>query len=206
MTPSRRTCYIARVTDERPSFFARLFLAWIAYFRTLFDSEFAAGVARLRHAPALSAGSESEERPKAAEERRPTPKPIVLKEATPDAACQILGIFQREGRLVDFLQEDVSSFSDADIGAAARVVHEGCRKALDEHFEVEPVRSEEEGAKITLEEGFDATRIRLTGQVVGEPPYSGTLSHRGWCVTGVKLPQLTEQHDPKVLAPAEIEL
>jgi hypothetical protein len=107
---------------------------------------------------------------------------------------------------VDFLREDVSSFSDADIGAAARVVHSGCKKALDEHFTVEPVREEEEGAKITVAAGFDPSEVRLTGNVVGEAPFSGTLSHRGWRVIAVNLPKLTAEHDPKVVAPAEVEL
>ena len=198
------------VTVERPSFFARLFLAWVAYFRTLFDGDFAAGVVQLRRGalpPPPEDDDESErEEPKKKERQQVAPKPVVLKEPTPDAAAQLLGILQREGRFIDFLEEDMSSFSDAEIGAAARVVHEGCRKALHEHFDLGPIRTEEEGAKITVEEGFDASAIRLTGNVVGKPPFEGALQHKGWRVSKIKLPKLTEEHDAKVLAPAEVEL
>lgn len=189
-------------STQPPGFFVRLFfLAWVAYFRTLFDAEFAAGVARLREGrPALPPPPEPEA------EKKPEPAKPVLREATPDAALQLLSLLQREGRFVDFLEEDVASFSDAQVGAAARVVHEGCRKALREHVPVAPVRSEDEGSKITLEKGYDAKSIRLTGNVTGEPPFRGTLAHRGWRATEVKLPKMAEGHDPRVLVPAEVEL
>jgi hypothetical protein len=192
------------VTDQsaKPGFFSRLFLSWVAYFRTLFDADFAAGVVRLRSGAALPASTEDEE----GEEEAPPPKPVVLREATPDAALQLLSLLQREGRFIDFLEEDVSSFSDADIGAAARVVHEGCKKALDEHLTIEPIRSEDEGAKVTLGEGFDASAVRLTGNVVGDPPFTGTLSHRGWRAEKIELPKLAEDHDASILMPAEVEL
>ncbi|WP_272972068.1 DUF2760 domain-containing protein [Comamonas terrigena] len=122
------------------------------------------------------------------------------------AALQLLGLMQREARFVDFIQEDVAPYTDAEIGAAARVVHEGCRKVLREHFAIAPVRSEAEGARITLEAGFDAAAVRVTGNVVGQAPFTGTLGHRGWQVTEVKLPQLTDSQAAKVLAQAEVEL
>ena len=68
------------------------------------------------------------------------------------------------------------------------------------------MRSEPEGSRITLPAGFDAAAVRLTGNVVGQPPYAGSLSHRGWRVTEVRLPQLAERHDARVVAPAEVEL
>jgi hypothetical protein len=210
-----------------PGFFARFFLAWAAYFRTLFDARFAAGVIRLRAGePALPEETEkpskgsgkasegpakpSEKGEKASEKvekpSEPKKKEVVLREAEPEAALQLLSLLQREGRFVDFLEEDVSSFSDAQIGAAARVVHDGCRKALREHLPIEPVRSEDEGAKITLEKGFDASRVRLTGNVTGEAPFRGTLAHRGWKVKEVRLPKMTEGHDATIVAPAEVEV
>ncbi len=195
-----------RVTDQsaKPGFFSRLFLSWVAYFRTLFDADFAAGVVRLRSGAALPASTDEDREEE--EEKAPPPKPVVLREATPDAALQLLSLLQREGRFIDFLEEDVSSFDDSDIGAAARVVHEGCKKALDEHLTIAPIRTEEEGAKVTLEEGFDASAVRLTGNVVGDPPFSGTLSHRGWRAEKIELPKLAEDHDASVLMPAEVEL
>jgi hypothetical protein len=136
----------------------------------------------------------------------PAPAAAPLREATPDAALQLLSLFQREARLIDFTQENLSGYSDADIGAAARVVHEGCSKVLREHFTIDAVRSEAEGSRVTLPEGFDASAVRLTGNVVGKAPFTGTLSHRGWRASSVRLPKLAETHDAKVLAPAEVEL
>ena len=136
----------------------------------------------------------------------PAPEPVVLKEFSPDAALQLLGLLQQEARFIDFIKEDISSFSDADIGNAARVVHEGCNKALTEHFTLETVRTEQEGSNITLAEGFDPATVRLTGNIIGTPPFTGTLVHKGWQVTQVRLPKLTLAHNAAILAPAEVEL
>ena len=136
----------------------------------------------------------------------PAPQPVVLKEATPDAALQLLGLLQKEARFIDFIKEDIASFSDADIGIAARVVHEGCNKVINEHFTLAAVRSEQEGSKITLSEGFDAAEVRLTGNIVGIAPFTGTLVHKGWQVTGIRLPKLTSGHNAAIVAPAEVEL
>ena len=161
-----------------PSFFQRIPLAFNAFFQVLF-----------------------------AKTPPPEPEaPTPLKVATPDAALQLLGLLQREARLIDFTQENLSSYSDADIGGAARVVHEGCCKVLREHFTITPVRPEAEGSRIALPEGFDASAIRLTGNVVGQAPFKGSLSHRGWRATETRLPQLTPSHDVTVLAQAEVEL
>lgn len=206
-----------------PGFFTRFFLAWAAYFRTLFDAQFAAGVIRLREGkPALpEQGAKSDEAPRKAssdddgeaaakaarkDKKDEKKKEVILREAGPEAALQLLSLLQREGRFVDFLEEDVSSFSDAQIGAAARVVHDGCRKALREHLPLEPVRTEDEGSKIKIEKGFDAHKVRLTGNVTGEAPFTGTLAHRGWKVKEVKLPKMTEGHDATIVAPAEVEV
>jgi hypothetical protein len=143
---------------------------------------------------------------KVEEKPAPPPTPIVLREPTPEAALQLLALFQSEGRLLDFLAEDISAYSDAEVGAAARIVHEGCRKALKTHFKIVPVMSEAEGTRITVAQGFDPSEIRLTGNIVGSPPFSGILVHRGWRATEVKLPKLTEGHRVDILAPAEVEL
>lgn len=193
----------------KPSFFARLALSWVASFRTLFDAEFAAGVMRLRAGqPALPAPAPQPEptpEPKKPKKKMKKPAPV-LKTAGPEAALQLLGLLQREGRFIDFLEEDVSGFSDEEIGAAARVVHDGCKKALDEHFTIEAVHASDEGDSVKVEQGFDPHAIRLTGNVVGEPPYSGEVTHRGWKCTDVRLPKMSENHDPSIVAPAEVEL
>jgi hypothetical protein len=68
------------------------------------------------------------------------------------------------------------------------------------------VRDEAEGSRVTLADGFDASAIRLTGNVVGSAPFHGAISHRGWKVDEVRLPRLAERHDATVIAPAEVEL
>lgn len=178
-----------------PSVFRRIPLAIGAFFRILSDGQFAARVDALGQPlpPVVS---------------KPTAPvaPAPLKSADHDSALQLLGLLQREARLIDFTQEDLSSYSDADIGGAARVVHEGCCKVLREHFTLTPVRAEAEGSPVTLNSGFDTSAIRLTGHVVGQAPFQGTLSHRGWRATEVHLPQLAPRHDARVLAQAEVEL
>lgn len=129
-----------------------------------------------------------------------------IKDTSPDAALQLLGLLQNEARFIDFVEENVSVYSDAEIGAAARVVHEGCRKVIRQHFDLEPVRTEAENSRITVPKGFDAAAVRLTGNIIGQPPFSGILVHRGWRVSQVKLPKMVEGHDPKVIATAEVEL
>jgi hypothetical protein len=119
---------------------------------------------------------------------------------------QLLAILQREGRLLDFLQEDVDGYSDAQIGAAVRDIHRGCKKALAEHMPLEPVLREAENAQVRVDPGFDPSRIRLVGNVVGEPPFTGALRHHGWRIARVTLPALARGTDPTVVAPAEVEL
>jgi hypothetical protein len=128
------------------------------------------------------------------------------KQPNADAALQLLNLLQNEARFVDFIKENVTAYSDADIGAAARVVHDGCAKVLKQYFQVESVHAETEGKRVTVPSGFDPASIRLTGNIVGSAPFSGTLVHRGWRVTQVKLPTINQGHDTTVIAPAEVEL
>nr|WP_246004690.1 DUF2760 domain-containing protein [Plasticicumulans acidivorans] len=190
--------------------FERFFLAFSAFGRTLFSSRFATGVAGLRQgeapAPASQPSPAVAEPVPVAPVPAAAPQPVMLREATPDAALQLLGLLQQDGRFIDFLQEDVAAYSDADIGAAARIVHDGCRKVLRNHFELAPVRSENEGSRLTIQAGFDPNALRLTGNVVGSAPFTGTLVHRGWRVTEVRLPKLADGHDVSVVAAAEVEL
>ena len=122
------------------------------------------------------------------------------------AGLLLLSALQREGRLVDFLQQEVAGFSDEDIGAAARVVHGGCRKVLRQYFDLEAAAPQSEGDSITLPAGFDAQRFRLTGNVAGQPPFRGTLKHHGWVAREIRMPVLNEALDPRIVAPAEVEL
>ncbi|CAD6554527.1 DUF2760 domain-containing protein [Paraburkholderia sabiae] len=200
------------MTEPNVSLLGRLSLAFGTFFSILGDRDFAASVLRLRSgaapSPAPSPAPAPAPAPAAAPVAKPAPAPapVVIKEATPEAALQLLGLLQRDARFIDFVEEDIAKYSDADIGAAARLVHEGCRTTLREHFTIKPVRDEAEGSRVTINEGFDATAIRLTGNVVGKAPFSGSISHRGWRVAEVRLPKLTPSHDATVLAPAEVEL
>ena len=134
-------------------------------------------------------------------------KALKKKPPFPAPAVQILSILQRQGRLIDFLQENLDQYEDAQIGAAVRNIHEGSKKALMDNMEIEPVFIEEEGAEVTVEPGFDAHSIRLTGNIEGEPPFKGVLRHRGWQVTRIELPQqLPGQEKNRILAPAEVEI
>ncbi len=176
-------------------FGARLGMALSLPFKVLFDGTFAARIKGLDEpelpAPALAPAVEVAEQKAERDE---------------SAGLQLLTILQREGRFVDFLNDDLSGASDADIGAAARVVHEGCVRGLKDYVDFAPVRTENEGSRVELPAGFDPLRTRVTGKVSGEPPYSGTLAHHGWCATRFSLPSLSEEHDPSILAPAEVEL
>lgn len=171
-------------TPSTPSFFARIGLA----FRVLGNADLAGKVAALEAPATIEAPVE------------PPPEKVHA------SGLALLGLLQREGRLIDFVQEDVSGYADADIGAAARVVHGGCRKVLQQYVELEPVLQEAEGATVTVPAGFDAGRIRLTGNVTGQPPFRGSLKHHGWVATSVRLPNISETLDARVVAPAEVEL
>ena len=184
--------------SPRPSFFNRVSLAFNAFVRIVGDPDYAGRI------DGLPERAEAQARPAAPAEPKPALR--ILKEASPDAALLLLGILQRDARLIDFAQEDLSAYADADIGAAARVVHEGCRKVLREHFMIEPVLFESEGSTIEVSPGFDASAIRLTGNVVGAAPFHGVVGHRGWRATDVHLPKVADGHNVHVLAPAEVEL
>jgi len=119
-----------------------------------------------------------------------------------------LAILQERGRLVDFLMEDITTYDDAHVGAAARVVHEGCRAALHEHFKIRTVREENEGASVTIPVGYAADEYRMIGSIRGAGPFSGTLVHRGWKTEWVKLPRILRVNADRLptIAPAEVEL
>ena len=137
----------------------------------------------------------------------PAPVPVAVPApASEAAALHVLALLQRDGRLIDFVSEDLTGFSDSEIGAAARTVHAGCRKVLSSYLELEPVFREQEGARVTVAAGFDPAAVRLTGNVVGAPPFKGSLRHHGWRATRSSFPPLPPAHDPHLLAPAEVEL
>jgi hypothetical protein len=123
-----------------------------------------------------------------------------------DRAVQMLGLLQRDGRLVDFLEEDVSPYPDAQLGAAVRSIHTSCRQVLERYIKLEPIIASEEDQPVTVPVGFDPAAIKLVGNVAGEPPIRGLLRHRGWRVKEVTLPSLPLGSGRAILAPAEVEI
>lgn len=141
--------------------------------------------------PALPAAPEAPAAP-----RVPPELPVV----------QILGLLQKEGRLLDFLQEEIGDYDDAQVGAAVRSIHQSCRQVLQEHVGLQPVLEGEEDSPVEVPVGFDAGAIRLIGNVTGDPPFSGVLRHHGWRATSIRLPERADEGDAQVIAPAEVEL
>ncbi len=200
---------------------SRFFLAWLCFFRILVGKRLPADAVKF-----LPEGSEPrspafagslhlgpKQLPERVVEKTVTVERIIEKPAKistaqhhKDGALALLALLQREGRLVDFLRESLDTYSDADIGAAARDVHRGCKKVLEQHLSLEPVMPGAEEAKVSVPKGFDPAEIRLIGEAKGEAPYRGTLRHHGWRVVDAKLPSLAEGVDRMVIAPAEVEL
>jgi hypothetical protein len=123
-----------------------------------------------------------------------------------DRAVQMLALLQRDGRLIDFLAENISPYPDEQLGAAVRTIHTTCRQALDRYVKLEPVLDSEEDRPVEVPAGFDPASIKLIGNVVGEPPLRGMLRHKGWRVREVNLPPLPQDSGRMVIAPAEVEL
>ncbi|MBN1912022.1 MAG: DUF2760 domain-containing protein [Pirellulales bacterium] len=175
----------------------RLLLALRAFFRVLFDGTTAGQVRGLLEGPPAE---------------KPVPEPVTKKPATPQPsptsdALALLAALQREARLIDFIQESLDGYSDAQIGAAVRDVHRDCGKVLERMFALQPVLTEQEGAQVDVAEGFDANSYRLTGNVTGQPPYRGTMVHHGWKATRCDVPRRTgSSESARVIAPVEVEL
>jgi hypothetical protein len=123
-----------------------------------------------------------------------------------DRAVQLLALLQRDGRLVDFITEDIAPYQDAQIGAAVRDVHESCRKVIEHYLALEPVIHSDEGQPVTVEPGFDPAAIKLIGNVTGQPPLRGLLRHRGWRVARINMPPLPDGGGRAIVAPAEVEI
>lgn len=119
---------------------------------------------------------------------------------------RLLALLQQSGRLVDFLKEDINSFSDDQIGGAVRQIHAATSKSLEEFVTIRPVREENEGAVIRVEKGYDPSLIKIVGNVTGEPPYSGILIHKGWKAHKKSLPKKIGKQTNEVIYPAEVEV
>lgn len=165
--------------------FSRFRLALKTYFRVLSDE---ATAERIR--PLLEPAVEETKKP-----ARLSPEPL-----------RLLTLLQREGRLLDFLLEDIQAASDEQIGAGVRELHRKAQTVVKEHLVLEPVLAKSEGETVEVPANFDPSAIRLTGNVTGQPPFRGVLQHHGWRVKNYTLPSVPEGQDLFVLAPAEVEL
>lgn len=190
------------------SFFQRLALGWRSFFRVLGDSSFAEKILALdAAAPELSEAKQVVAKGDETLASEAGPVDRAAREFPAEhTALQLLNLLQREGRLIDFLQQDVTRFSDVQIGQAARVVHDGCRATLRRYVDIEPVLGDGEGEFVIVDDGFDPQAIKLLGNVAGQPPFRGVLRHQGWRVCRIDLPETVGAHDFFVLAPAEVEL
>jgi hypothetical protein len=167
----------------------RLSLAFRTFFAILGGGEAPGEIAAQRVAPA----------------EQPARELAPAAEST-DRAVQMLAILQRDGRLIDFFSEEIAPYTDAQIGAAVRDLHQSCRNALERYVKLEPIIASDEGEPVTVQSPFDPASIKLIGNVIGNPPLRGVLRHRGWRATAVNLPPLPEGAARAVIAPAEVEI
>jgi len=131
-------------------------------------------------------------------------RPESLKDAFDNGAIFTLLLLQREGRMIDFLQEDISSFDDAQIGAAVRQIHAGSRKVLEENFALEPVFDSSEGQQICVDADYDPSTMTVIGELPETAPYSGLLQHKGWLATKIDIPERKGKINHRVVCPAEV--
>jgi hypothetical protein len=104
------------------------------------------------------------------------------------------------------LAEDLDQYEDSQIGSAVRAIHAGCLQIVREYLDPRPIMAQAEGERVTVAADFDPGAIKLTGKVVGEPPFSGIIRHKGWQVGKVKLPKLSGRQNAEIIVPAEVEI
>lgn len=178
--------------------------AFRAFFAALANSDTAARVelALKNEIPSAAKPAALAKLPRSEDLAQPVPSKPQQSEA-----ITLLATLQREARLVDFLKEDLSAYSDEQVGAAVREIHRESRSVLDRLFEIRPILGEEEGAIVEVAAGFDAARYRMTGKLVGNAPFRGTLRHHGWEVRKCELPEfIGSASAAKTITPAEVEI
>jgi Domain of unknown function (DUF2760) len=125
---------------------------------------------------------------------------------SPAVGLRLLAALQEDARLIDFVREDIASYTDEQVGSAVRGIHAALGKAIDSRVSIEPILSGEDGDPVEVPAGFDPALIRVTGTPAGDPPYRGVLRHGGWRAVAARLPVPTEGSDPMILVPAEVEV
>jgi hypothetical protein len=114
-----------------------------------------------------------------------------------------LNLLQREGRLIDFLQEDIESFSDAQVGTAVRQIHRECAATLEKYFKLRAISEVAEGQEMSISSSFDPSMIRVTGNTEAGKSV-GIVRHKGWISSEQALPQQVGHRNSCVVCPAEI--
>jgi hypothetical protein len=189
-----------------PGFGARVTYAFRCFFSLLFSGTIAPDILQALSAPGPArAGGQARPANSVPPHAAASPPPPPAQEDPGERAVQLLAILQRDGRLVDFLQEDLSGYSDAQVGTAVRDVHANCRLVLERYLPVEPVLADEEGSPTTIGATVDPASVRLVGNV-GRQQGRGTVRHRGWRVGRIGLPPLPDGSARLVVAPAEVEV
>ena len=153
-------------------------------------------------------GRESNATPTRAPVPAVVPPPLPAANQAEAEVVAFVGLLQEKGRLVDFLMEDLTSYEDTQVAAAARIVHQGCSQVLQEHFKTAAGSQAEEGPQVTVPTGYAADEYRLVGKVSGNPPFTGKLIHKGWKTESVTLPRIVKLDEKCMpsIAPAEVEL
>ena len=183
-------------------FWERVAIAFRCFVSILFHDDIPNDIAQMRVRPSGQVTQTPAAQVPAAgpkEMERPVPEAF-------DRAVQMLALLQRDGRLIDFLAENISPYPDAQLGAAARTIHESCRKVLEQYVKLEPILNSDEDQPVTVQSSFDPAAIKLLGNVTGQPPIRGVLRHKGWQVKDVNLPPLPQGSGRMVIAPAEVEI
>jgi len=177
----------------------RISAAFSAFFGILFGGNLPEGVAK-----AFGYVRQSARKAEPAKAAEPAVK-------TTDGALQMLGILQRDARLLDFLMEDLGAYSDEQIGAATRNVHAQSQEVLKKYVKLAPVIDGVEGTFTKPESAGpiakEAGAIKFIGNLPPQgKPAGGTLRHRGWRADSVNLPSVSGKQNLMILAPAELEV
>lgn len=138
-----------------------------------------------------------EQKTKKIEEKKPKPSYDHLR---------ILAMMQNSSRFIDFIKEDISQYSDQEVGAVARDIHKQCSKLLEEVVGIRALSKDDEGTSVTINAHFDPQEITLIGNVRGNGPYKGTLRHPGWKASKLSLPECSHDLKKEILQPSEVEV
>lgn len=121
-----------------------------------------------------------------------------------------LGLLQESGRIFDFLMNDITTYSDTQVGVAARVVHQGLSSLVHKYFEVVPVHSGQEGDRIKINAAQSENGYHLIGRVTDAAENTGDVVHRGWRTKKITLPRVIALEQSLagkgVIAPALVEI